>query len=319
MARFALRRLLLIPPLVAFLGFVVYGLVLLVPGDPAIALAGEDATPEQVETIREDLGLNDPLVVQYGRWLADAFRLDLGTSLFSSEDVSTVLARRLPATLALATLAITIGAVVGTLIGTASAYFRGGFVDRLATMTATLGIALPNYWLGLLLLLALAVWVPLFPSQGYSPISEGIGQWLLHLALPAVTLAAAPTAQVSRHVRANLSKNLNSEYVKTARAKGLNEGAVVFKHGGKNALGAVVTVVGLQYIQLLGGTVVVESVFNVAGVGQLLLRAVLLRDLPVIQGVLLLGVVVAVVVNLLVDVGHGYSNPQVRARQLGLI
>ena len=319
MTLFVLRRLMMVVPLLAFVGLIVFSLVLLVPGDPAVAVAGERATVEDIELVREELGLNDPILIQYARWMGDAMRGDLGTSLFSSELVTSILWRRLPVTIALASAAMVLALLVAVPLGVVAAYHKGKLADRIATLIATLGVAVPNYWLGLMLLIGFAIWNPWFPSQGYHPLSEGLLQWVAYVALPAITLAARPTAEISRHLRGALSDVLDAEYIRTARAKGLGEYRVILKHAGKNALAPIATVVGLQYIHLLGGTVVIETVFDINGLGQLVLNAVLLRDVPVIQGVLLVSVLVAAFVNIIVDLSYGYANPQVRARQRGLV
>jgi peptide/nickel transport system permease protein len=292
---------------------VVFSLVLIIPGDPAVTLAGENATPERVQEIRVALGLDRPVVEQYFDWLGGALQGDLGKSLTSSRRVSDVIADRLPISLTLAGSAILIGLLIGVPSGIVAALNRNRWPDRSATVGASLGIAMPNFWLGLVFVLVFAVRNPWFPASGFVRFGEDPAGWLHHLVLPALTLGTAASAEITRQLRGALSDVMLQDYVRTARAKGLRRWVVVGKHAAKNASIPVVTVLGLQFSLLLGGTVAVERVFGIPGLGTAIVDAVLGKDLPMIQGIVLLTTVAVVVINLVVDVAYGLLNPKVRA------
>lgn len=313
MGKTVLRRLLGAVPLLIASSFLVFSLILVVPGDAAVTLAGETATPERVEEIRTALGLDRPFLTQYFDWLGGVFRGDLGTSLLSSREVSTVIAERLPITLSLAFGAVLVGLVIGLPAGVISALNRNRWPDRTATVAASLGVAMPTFWLGLVFVIVLAVRNSLFPASGFVRFTESPGQWLHHLVLPAVTLGTAAAAEITRQLRGALSDVLLQDYVRTARAKGLRRGIVVGKHAAKNASIPVVTVIGLQFSLLLGGTVAVERVFGIPGLGTEIVNAVLGKDIPMIQGIVLMMTASVVLINLLVDLAYGFLNPKVRA------
>lgn len=308
------RRLLSVVPLLFLVTFLAYGMILLIPGDPAISIAGENATPEQVEATRERLGLNDPFLVQYGRWIGDALQGDLGTSLFSSRTVAGAIFERLGITLALTGAALTLAVVIAIPAGILAALRRGTWIDRATTLSTTIGVAMPNFWLGLLLVLAFAISNPWFPATGYVGFGEDPVEWARHLLLPAIALGAAACAEVTRQLRSAVIDVVEQDYVRTARAKGLQKRRVVGKHVLKNAAVPVVTVLGLQVTRLLGGAVIIEQVFALPGLGQLAVTAVFNRDVPMILGVVLVASLIAIVVNLLVDLSYGWFNPKVRPR-----
>ncbi|MQA13273.1 MAG: ABC transporter permease subunit [Pseudonocardiaceae bacterium] len=312
MLRLLVRRLLLMVPIMVLVSFIVFGLVLLVPGDPAIALAGPNATEQRVEAIRENLGLNDPILQQYGRWIGGAIQGDLGESLFSGRSVSQAIAERVPVTMSLAGAALLIALLIAVPAGIVAATNRGRPADSMATVGASLGLAMPSFWLGLVLVLLFSVWLGWLPATGYIPFGENPAAWAVHLILPALTLGAAAAAETTRQLRGSLTDVLGQDYVRTARAKGLRRHTVVFKHGLKNAAIPVVTVLGFQVAFLLGGSVVVEQLFALPGLGGLAIRAVLNRDLPMIQGVVMFTAVIVMIVNLVVDLLYGWLNPKVR-------
>lgn len=307
------RRLVMMVPILFLASFMVFGMVLLVPGDPAITLAGENASEEQIEAIREDLGLNDAVWVRYGRWVGDAVQGDLGDSLFSGRSVTQSIKERLPVTMSLALLSITVALLIAVPAGIIAATNRGRWLDSVATIGASLGLAMPSFWLGLVLVLVFSLRLGWLPSTGYIPFEENPTEWLRHLALPALTLGTAAAAETTRQLRSSLVDVLQQDYVRTARAAGLRQRVVVFKHGLKNAALPVVTVLGFQVAFLLGGSVIVEQLFALPGLGGLAIRAVLDRDLPVIQGVVVLTTVIVISINLLVDVIYGWLNPKVRS------
>jgi peptide/nickel transport system permease protein len=310
--RFILQRLLALIPLLLIVSLMVFSLVLLIPGDPAYLLAGEDATPEEVEAIREDMGLNKPVLVRYGLWLGALVQGDLGTSLFSDQPVLDVILERLPVTLSLALAASLIALAIAVPAGIIAGTRPGRWSDRVVTVGSSVGLAVPNFWLGLMLVLVLAIQNPWFPATGYIPISESLIGWWQHIVLPAFTLGLAAAAILTRQLRGAMVDVMQQDYVRTARAKGLRYRKVVAKHALKNAAIPMVTILGLQTNSLLGGTVIVEQVFGMPGIGQLAVASVFTRDLPMIQGVVIMSVFVAVLVNLLVDISYGYFNPKVR-------
>jgi peptide/nickel transport system permease protein len=310
---FALRLLTTVPVLI-LVTFVVFGLVLLIPGDPAVTIAGPDATVEQVAAVRERLGLDRPIVIQYWDWLTGAISGDLGTSLFTSRPVATSIGDGLPVTIALAAMALLISLVIAVPTAIVSALRRGTWIDRIGTVGSSLGIALPSFWLGLVFVLIFSLGLGWLPATGYVPIEDDPGEWLAHILLPALTLGIAGAAESARQLRGSIIGVLQQDYIRTARAKGLRSRMVIGKHVMKNAGVPLVTVLGLQITALLGGAVLVEQIFGVPGIGQIAINAVTTRDIPVIQGIVLVAVLVAVVSNLLVDLAYGYLNPKVRPR-----
>jgi peptide/nickel transport system permease protein len=313
MLQLFLRRLAMTIPIVVLASFLVFGLVLLVPGDPAITLAGDNATAEQIEIIRDRLGLDDPIWVQYGRWAADAVQGDLGESLFTGRSVTKSIGERLPVTMSLAAVSVVVALLIAIPAGILAATRRGTWMDTSATVGASLGLAMPSFWLGAVLVLIFALRLGWLPATGYVPFGDDPVAWLKHLILPALTLGTAAAAETTRQLRASLSDVLQQDYVRTARAVGTRSRVVIGKHAMKNAAMPVVTVLGFQIAFLLGGSVIVEQLFALPGLGGLAIRAVLDRDLPVIQGVVLFTTILVVTINLAVDMLYGWLNPKVRA------
>lgn len=307
------RRLLSFIPLVLFVTFAVSAMVALVPGDPAVAMAGQGATAEQIAAIRDRLGLDESMLDQYRTWLAGATRGDLGESLLRTQDVTTLIARRLPATLSLTLLTLLLTVVVAVPAGILAALRPGGWFDRLATVGASVGVAVPSFWIGIVLVVVFAVGLGWLPATGYVALTEDPIEWAKHLILPAIALGAATIAEATRQLRAALVDVLDMDYIRTATAMGLPARAVVYKHALKNSAAPLVTVLGLQVSLLLGGALIVETVFAIPGMGQLAIRAVLDRDLPVIQGIVVVSTLVVLAANLIVDLLYGYLNPKVRA------
>lgn len=308
------RRVASLIPLLFIVSIVVWGLLLLIPGDPALSLVGETATEEQIEAVRENLGLNDPIPVRYWRWVTGAVQGDLGTSLFSSYRVTDAIMDRLPVTLSLVGTAFLLSTLIGIPAGIFAAMNRGRFVDRLLTIGTSVGIAVPNFWLGLVLVTFLGLRLEWFPSGGYVALEESPGEWAHRLALPALTLAMAGAAELGRQMRAGMVDVLDQDFIRTHRAKGLPGRVIIGRHALKSALIPVVTVAGLQIARLFGLSVIVEQIFNMQGVGQLAIEAVFRRDVPVIQGVVLMVTLVVVVANLIVDISYGYLNPKLRSQ-----
>lgn len=312
MLRLVLRRLLALVPLLLIVTLIVWGLLLLIPGDPALSIVGNDATPDQVAAIRTELGLDDPGYVRYGRWLGGLVQGDLGTSLFTSYEVSDAIRDRLPITMSLVGTAFVLAVAIGIPSGILAARRRGRLVDRMLTVGTSVGVAVPNFWLGLVLITFFSLRWGWFPSGGYVPFTEDPIDWAYHIALPAITLALAAAAEIGRQTRAGMVDVLEQDFVRTHRAKGMSERQIMTKYALKSAMMPVVTVSGLQIARLFGLSTLVEQIFNMPGVGQLVIDAVFKRDIPVIQGVVLLVTVVVVFANLAVDVSYGYLNPKVR-------
>jgi peptide/nickel transport system permease protein len=302
------RRLLLAVPVVLGVSVVVFSIVHLLPGDPVVAiLSGANATPEQVAELRAQLRLEDPLAVQYLRFLGRAATGDFGRSIFSRRPVMDEIADQLPSTLQLAGTAIAIAAAIGLALGLAAAVHRDRWVDRLAMVVALGGVSMPSFWLGLLLIFVFSLHLGWLPATGQGGLSR--------LVLPAATIGLNYAAVIARLVRSSMLEVLGDGYVTTARAKGLSEWPVVLKHALSNALIPVTTIVGVQLGNLLAGTIVVETVFSRPGMGRLAVTAVLDKDYPLIQGVVLVSALGYVLVNLLVDLSYSALDPRIRHRE----
>ncbi|GAA2354399.1 ABC transporter permease [Nonomuraea africana] len=293
----------------ALVSVITFGLALLVPGDPAIHLAGEHATREEIAAVRAELGLDRPMAVRYLEWAAAVLRGDLGTSLYNSQPVTEILAERLPVTLSLALAAMAVAVAISLPLGVLAALRQGGRLDRVISSGTALAVATPSFWLGLMLILAFAITFPLFPATGYRPLGDGFAAYAAHLALPALTLGVAAAVEPTRQLRAALADVLDTDYIRTARAKGLLPPAIVGRHAIRNAAVPYVTVIGLETGQLLGGAVVVEAVFGLPGLGTLAETTVTRQDLPVLQGIVLAGTVVVVAANLAVDLAYRWLTP----------
>jgi peptide/nickel transport system permease protein len=312
-AGFIGRRLLAVVPLLLIVTALVFSLILLLPGDAAVALVGmENATEEKLAAVREQLGLDRPLWVQYGRWLGRALRGDLGTSFRTGEPVAEALISRVPVTLGLAVGSTLVGLVVGVPLAVLAALRRGSAIDALARGIAALGVALPNFWLGSMLVLVFALQLRWLPATGYvDPLEDPWGS-VLHFLLPTLTLGASAVAEVMRQLRSGLQDVLASDYVRTARAKGLGERFVIGKHALRNALIPIVTIAALTINRIIGATVVVESIFAIPGVGRMNLESVLNRDFPTLQGAVLVMSVLVIVINLASDIAYGWVDPRIR-------
>ncbi|MFI6904446.1 ABC transporter permease [Nonomuraea sp. NPDC050394] len=306
---FLLKRLAGAAVVLFVVSIITFGLSLLVPGDPAIHIAGEHATREEIAAVRAGLGLDQPVAVRYVSWAAAALSGDLGTSLYNSQPVTEILAERLPVTLSLALAAMAVAVLISIPLGTLAALRPGGRLDRVISSGTALAVATPSFWLGLLLILALAITYPLFPATGYRPIGDGFGAFTAHLALPALTLGLAAAVEPTRQLRAALADVLETDYVRTARAKGLLAVTVLRKHALRNAAVPYVTVIGLETGQLLGGAVVVETVFGLPGLGTLAESTVTRQDLPVLQGIVIASTLVVVAANLAVDLAYRWLTP----------
>lgn len=291
---------------------VVFAGVRALPGDPALALAGEEATPETVAAIRDRLGLDGSLVEQYLRFLGSALTGDLGESTRTGTPVTELIAATLPVTAWLSLYAIVVAVVAGMAAGTLAAVYRGRGVDAAVSGLSLVSLSVPNFWLGLLAILYLAVGLGLFPASGYVAVTEDPLRAVWHLTLPALILGTGLAAIVMRQTRASMVDTLTADFVRTARAKGVSRGAVVLRHALRNSLLVVLTIVGLQLGGLVSGAVVTERIFGLPGFGKLTLDSVFTRDYPVIQGVVLVVTLAYIVINLAVDVLYSVVDPRVR-------
>lgn len=312
MLSYILRRLVLLVPVILIVGIVVFTLVHLTPGDPAGVILGDQATPEQVAELREQLGLNDPLPVQFFSWLFDALRLDFGESIFLGVPVTEALIDRVLPTGLLTLYALIIQLVIGVPLGVLSALRSGTITDRMLTAIAISGVAIPNFFLGILLILLFAVTLQWLPAVGYVPPTEDLGEHFQRMLMPAFALGFSTAGLLARLVRSSMLDVLNEDYVRTALAKGLASRDVVVRHALRNALIPAITVIGVSIAALLGGAVVTETVFTIPGMGRLLVQSIGRRDYPIIQGAVMAIAVTYVLVNLLVDVLYVYADPRVR-------
>ncbi|HXN61449.1 MAG TPA: ABC transporter permease [Acidimicrobiales bacterium] len=313
MGRLVLRRLLALVPVLLIVSFAVFFLLALVPGNPAITLAGGvTATPAQIAHVTAQLHLNDPLLVQYGRWLGNALHGNLGTSISTGQPVTQQIEQRFPVTFGLVVASAIVSLVVGIPVGLISGIRPQGVVDGGARTFTTLGLAVPSFWLAVLLVSIFAVHWHVFPPTGYTSISTSFTSWLRDITLPAITLGVLVGATLARQLRASLIDTLDTPYIRTAWAKGGTRRTVLFRHGLKNAAMPVVTVFGIQIGYLLGGAVIIEQIFALPGLGPYMLSGITDHDLPVVQGVAVVFVLFQMAMSLLVDISYGYLNPKVR-------
>ena len=307
MTRFLLRRVLLTIPVLFGVATLVFSLIHLIPGDPAVAMLGEGADPEQVQRLRQQLGLDRSLVEQYGSYLAGLLHGDLGTSLRTTQPVTEVIAERVPATIELALVAMVVAIAVALPLGLIAAVWRGTAIDGLAMTLALAGLSMPNFWLGPLLALILAVEVGWLPVSGRGTAA--------HLVLPSATLGVALAAILARMTRASVLEELRELYVTAARARGATRMRAIVGHAFRNSLIPVVTLVGLQFGAVLTGAVITETIFAWPGIGRLLIQSIGFRDYPMVQGCILLIAITYVGVNLLTDVVYGWLDPRIRYGQ----
>ncbi len=311
MAVYVARRLLQAIPVVVFSTFLVFMVIHLIPGDPALALAGADASPEYLASIRHDMGLDQPLPVQYGIWIGHVVRGDLGTST-RGQKVGFLLASRVPATLELAFTAMILSMLVSLPVGVLAAVRARGKIDWLISTIQSLCLAIPGFFLGILLIILFSLALGWLPAGGRVADGHDVGASVKSLLLPALSLSIGISAFLSRFVKFNLLEVLYDDFVRTARAKGLHPRRVVFGHALRNALLPLVTILGLQFTALLGGQIVIETVFSWPGLAGLLLDSIGIRDYPVIQATLLFLVLLFILVNMLVDLMYGVIDPRIR-------
>lgn len=312
MLRFLAQRLLATIPVLLVVAVVVFLILRLTPGDPAAVIAGNSATNEDIERIRTQLGLNLPLISQFFIWLGNLLQGDFGFSYYLNKPVMELVAQRIEPTLSLAIGTITIAILVAIPLGTLAAWRMGGWLDRTLSLFSVAGFSVPIFVVGYCLIWFSALKLDWFPVQGYKRIGEGVLPWLHQLILPWITLSTIYVALIARVTRASVSEALTEDYIRTARAKGLRESAVLLRHALANAAVPVATMVGIGVALLIGGVVVTETVYAIPGMGSLTVDAVLNRDFPVIQGLVLLFSVAYVLINLLVDVSYLVLDPRIR-------
>jgi peptide/nickel transport system permease protein len=312
MGRYILNKLLTTIPVLLGVSLITFGLIRLIPGDPIQVMLGTEVQGNRAAELRQLYGLDRPWLIQYGEWLVNAVQGNLGKSIRSGEPITSAILVRLPVTLQLTFFSIIIGLLIGLPLAILSARKRGTILDSFVTGVALLGISMPGFWLATLLVLMFSIVLRWFPPIGYVPLFEDVGENLRHLLLPAISLGLAFGATIMRFTRSSLLEVYNQDYVRTARAKGLSSGKVTARHALKNALIPVITVTGIQIGRLLGGTVIIEQIFALPGIGRYVFDAISTRDYPVVQGTVLIFTVIFILVNLGVDLLYGIVDPRIK-------
>jgi peptide/nickel transport system permease protein len=312
MFAYVVRRVLATIPVMAVVALFVFSLLYIAPGDPAAVIAGDQATPEDVERIRASLGLDRPYLVRFGAWVFDILRGDLGVSIFTNLPVSLMIKQRLEPTLSLMLVTLILAVSIAVPMGVVAAARVGTFIDKFVMGFAVLGFSVPVFVVGYLLAYVFALELDWLPVQGYTPFASGFVPWIENLILPAVALGSVYIALIARITRASMLEVLQQDYIRTARAKGAGQRSILFLHALKNAAVPIVTVIGIGIALLIGGAVVTESVFAIPGLGRLTVDAILRRDYPVIQGVVLLFSFTYVLVNLIIDLLYTLFDPRIR-------
>ena len=312
MFAYIVRRILSTIPVMAIVALFVFSLLYIAPGDPAAIIAGDQASPADVERIRASLGLDRPFLIRFGEWLWNVLNGNLGVSIFTNLPVTKMIAQRLEPTISLMLLTLVLSVGIAVPMGVLAAWKHGTLIDRFVMVLAVFGFSVPVFVVGYLLAYFFALELDWFPVQGYTPIANGIGPWLSNLVLPSVALGGVYIALIARITRATMLEVLSQDYVRTAKAKGVGSRTILFLHALKNAAVPIVTVTGIGVALLIGGAVVTESVFAIPGLGRLVVDAILRRDYPVIQGVVLLFSFVYVLVNLGVDLLYTVFDPRIR-------
>ncbi|MGM0583886.1 MAG: ABC transporter permease [Pseudomonadota bacterium] len=312
MLRYIAQRVLAAIPVMGFVALFVFLLLRLSPGDPAAIIAGDAATQEQLERIRESLGLNDPIHIQFIDWIGRLLQGDFGTSILSGKPVIEMIAGRMEPTISLALTTISLSIVIAVPLGVIAAWKHGTLIDQFVMGLSVIGFSVPVFVIGYVMISIFAMDLNWFPVQGFRPIGEGVGPFLHRIALPTFTLTLLYIALIARITRTSMLEILGEDYIRTARAKGLRESRVLMRHALRNCSVPIITVIGIGFALIISGVVVTESVFNLPGLGRLTVDAVLARDYPVIQAVILLASLVYVVVNLLIDIAYVLLDPRIR-------
>jgi len=312
MFAYFLRRVIATVPVMLFVALFVFSLLYIAPGDPAAIIAGDQATPADVDRIRESLGLDRPFLIRFFGWLWDVLNGDLGKSIFTNLPVTHMIAQRVQPTLSLMVFTLCLALTIAIPAGVIAAWKHGSMIDRAVMMMAVMGFSVPVFVVGYVLAYVFALQLEILPVQGYTPIEQGLWPWMRNLILPAIALGGVYIALIARITRATMLEVLSQDYIRTAKAKGVGQRQMLFVHALKNAAVPIVTIVGIGFAALIGGAVVTESVFAIPGLGRLTVDAILRRDYPVIQGVVLLFSFIYVAVNLLVDLLYTLFDPRIR-------
>lgn len=309
--KFLLRRLMYVIPMLIVTTLIVFSLILIIPGDPALALLGDNATEEKLAQLRSQLGLDQPIMIQYWNWLVNAIQGDLGRSLFTGEIVSDAILTRFGVTFQLVLAAILLSFIFGMIFAIASILKPNSWMDYLARFIGTLGTAIPNFWLAMLLIVIFSVNLGWLPATGFTSFFDSPSGFIQMTILPAICLGAFGAAQITRQLRSSLLEVLDTDYIRTAYSKGLLRWLVIWKHALRNSLLPVITTVGLLFGNMLGATVVIETVFAIPGMGQLAVNSILQRDFPMLQGVVLVMVVMVLIINFVTDVVYSVLDPRI--------
>lgn len=312
MIAFIMRRLVQTIFVLIISSFIAFSIVQLLPGDPAVTILGVEASQERVAALRQEMGLDKPYIVQLGRWYGNIFKGDLGKSIIYGNSVSEMIASRLPVTFYLGLISLILSVLLGIPAGVISAVRRGKALDSIITVAANIGMALPIFWLGILGIYFFGLKLGWLPVYGYVSPFENFWSSVQHAIMPAICLAVLPLVSLTRQTRSSMLEVIRQDYIRTARSKGLKERAVIMGHALKNAVIPVVTLLGLQVRNLVGGSVLVETVFSLPGMGRLMVTAVLDKDFPIVQGCILVIALIVCLANLLVDISYGYIDPRIR-------
>lgn len=311
MTRYVFRRILNVIPTLFIVAVIVFAVTRVIPGDPAATLLGPQASVEEIEKMRIQMGLDLPILQQFWNYLTNLFKGDLGFSYAYNVNVTDLILERFPNTIVLTISALIIALLVGIPAGIISAYKRNTFADYFVMVISLIGVSMPVFWLGVMLVLVFSVNLGLFPATGMGDWNEGAGVFFKHLVLPSVTLATIPMANFSRITRSSMLEVLSQDYIRTARAKGLKESVVIWKHALKNALNPILSVLGMQVAGLLGGSILTETIFSWPGMGRLVTDAIDRRDFGVVQGVVIFIALIYVVTNLIIDILYKVVNPKI--------
>lgn len=312
MQRYIMKRVFAIIPTMLIVGVVVFTIIHLAPGDPAAIIAGDEATPAMVEAMREDMGLNDPIFVQFFIYMKGVVTLDFGESIFSGHKVTDLLKDRLQPTISLAVLGVSFSIIIAVPLGVLAAWKFNTWIDRVVMIFALVGYAVPYFALGYLLLWGLAVKIPIFPAGGYTYFGENFWDYIHSLLLPALLLGITGAALITRMTRATMLEVLKEDYVRTARAKGLTEKFVLMRHALRNAANPILTIIGFSIAGVVTGVVITETIFVIPGMGRMVFTAIAERDYPVLQSVVLVVAAVYILVNLVIDIMYVYVDPRIR-------
>lgn len=311
MLNFIIRRILYVIPLIFITTFIVFSFILLIPGDPAVALLGENATEDKIAELRAQLGLDKNVAVQYFDWLKNAVQGDLGRSIFTGQPVHEAVFGRLAVTFQLVLAAMVFSTIAGMSFAIASIVFPNSWIAHVSRFLGILGTAIPNFWLAMILVIVFSLTLSWLPSTGFINITESPVGFVKSIILPAISLGAVGTAQITRHLRSSLSEVMSADYVRTAYSKGLARKSTIFRHALRNAMLPVVTTIGILFGDLLGATVVVETIFAIPGMGQLAVNSILQRDFTMLQGVVLVMIVMIILINFITDIIYTILDPRI--------